>query len=123
MTSNQRSIELAEFLEADWFKEDSRFAEAAALLRAIPVETTPQQPVAFLKEWMGEQACRRVDLTGYCEPWLKEKHPKITPLYAHPLPPFDDSVRAAVKTSAPLPVVVPESVLAQAENPEGCGNG
>ena len=31
--------------------------------------------------------------------------------------------RSAVKTSAPLPPVVPESVLAQAENPEGCGNG
>ena len=35
LTSKQRSIELAEFLEADYFKEDPRFAEAASLLRDL----------------------------------------------------------------------------------------
>lgn len=35
-----RATELAQFLEADYFNEDPRFAAAAALLRRLPAETS-----------------------------------------------------------------------------------
>lgn len=40
------------------------------------------EPVAWLKEWEtdGEKR-RRVDLTPDLEPWLRDRSPKVTPLY------------------------------------------
>ena len=55
-----------------------------ALEAAEAVRDREDQPVAYLKQWVGDAGaeCERVDLHDRLEPWLADKKPKITPLFA-----------------------------------------